>query len=122
MDSEKFITTYGESRNGANCFYRHWAVRKFQYSDGVKDCADCGMHWFLDVVATEAPAHLHVGDMGIIEMFVSEGIANIHMTLSDSEPPVWSRRQINTDCPSGAWTFYLAHEGERYALILPTEY
>jgi len=122
MDSEKFIATYGESRNGANFFVRHWAVRKFQYTDGVKDCVDCGLHWFLDLVATEAPVHLRIGDMGIIELNVGKGVAKVSMTLSDDKPPVWVRASIHTDAPEGTWTFYLAHEGERYALILPTEY
>jgi hypothetical protein len=46
MKVEEFKRAYNETRNGANLFVRHWANQKFQYSDGVEECADCGLYWF----------------------------------------------------------------------------
>ena len=57
MDIEKFTKAYGESRNGANHFVRHPLARNFAYSDGVQECAECGLYWLLDILATELPAY-----------------------------------------------------------------
>ena len=40
MNTEKFLKAYNESRNGCNFFVRHPFARRFQYSDGVLECAD----------------------------------------------------------------------------------
>jgi hypothetical protein len=124
MNTEKFTAAYGESRNGANHFVRHWAARSLQYSDGVESCAEAGCFWLLDIIATEALKPLRAsGDgLGIIAVKVADGKADIGMTIEDDAPPVWSRHVDYTDMPPGEWKFFLADEGERFALILPTEY
>ena len=123
MDAEKFKAIYSEGRNGANCFYNHWANRRFQYSDGVKDLAEQGLYWLLDIGATEWGQKLQVGDLGVVTFKVPEsGTATLEMSTSDDAPPVWSRDIHITDCPAGEWIFYVVDEGERIAMILPTEY
>lgn len=124
MNIDAFKTAYAESRNGANYFVRHWAVRSFQYSDGVKQCADAGCHWLLDIVATECPKPLRASNevMGFLSVRVVNSKANIQLTVDDDAPPVWERRVDFTDLPDGSWKFFLADEGNRFAFILPTEY
>ena len=36
--------------------------------------------------------------------------------------PVWQRQIGATDAPDGLWVFVLANEGERIAMILPSEW
>ena len=122
MNIEKFTNIYNESRNGANRFYSHWFVRKFQYSDGVQDLADCGLFWFLDIVATEVAQLAPLGDLGEVHIKVTDGIANLWLSLDDDAPHAWQRPGVSTDCPEGNWMFFLVNEGSRYAFILPSEY
>ena len=122
MNSEKFKAIYAEPRNGSNFFVRHWANRKFQFSDGVQDCANCGIAWFLDICATELPKLIPIGDMGIVRIHAKGGVANLTLELHDDEPPVWQRKGVNTDCPDGDWSFWITNEGERFAMVLPEEY
>lgn len=122
MKTEEFTQIYNESRNGANHFVRHWFIRKFQYSDGVEALADLGIYWFLDIAATELPQLIPVGDMGIVHIRVTDGVANLTLELHDGEPPVWSRLGVSTDCPEGDWMFWITNEGERFAMILPSEW
>jgi hypothetical protein len=124
MNNTAFIAAYGESRNGANCFYRHGLARNFHYSDGVRDCAETGCYWLLDMIATEATTKLRAsGDiMGIVEVRVADEAATITMTVADDKPPVWKKRITYTDMLAGVWKFYLTDEGSRFALILPSEY
>ncbi len=121
MKSEEFKRIYHESRSGANHFVRHWAARKFQYSDGVEACAATGLGWFLDICATELPQLIPYGDMGIVFIRAEDGMADLSMELQDDVPPVWQRKDIHTDCPDGTWMFYIVNEGERFAMILPEE-
>ncbi len=124
MNTEQFTAAYSESRNGANYFVRHWAARKLQYSDGVESCAEAGIHWLLDIIATECLKPLTASGtcMGIITARVSDGKADLDMSTEDDTPPAWKRHIDYTDMPDGNWKFYLVDEGERYALILPEEY
>lgn len=122
MNTEKFKRAYSETRNGANFFVRHPLVRKFQYSDGVQECADAGCHWMLDIAATELPEHLPLGDLGVLKVHVHKGLASMRLELDDDKPPVWARQSIHTDMPEGPWVFLVVNEGERIAFILPSEY
>lgn len=122
MKTEEFKRAYNESRNGANHFVRHWANRRFQYSDGVESCAAAGLFWFLDVCATELPKLLPVGDLGETHLKVKNGAGHAFLMLDDDAPPVWERKDIHTDCPDGDWVFYIINEQIRIAMILPSEY
>lgn len=123
MDTEDFIRAYRESRNGANEFYMHNLVKSFQYSDGVRECAQAGAYWLIDVLATELPKVMreHGEHMLIVTVRVAENKADLVATGSgDAER--WAKRIDMTDLPDGEWVFYLADEGHRRALVLPTEY
>lgn len=126
MDMQKFKAAYSESRNGANKMFRHPLVRKFIYSDGVQECADAGLYWMLDILATEGVQHMkkHADD-GLMVVYFSayaDRSALIKGTLSDDDPTPWMRKVAFTDCSPGQWTFYMAYDGEHYSLILPSEY
>lgn len=122
MNTEAFTKAYYESRNGANFFVRHPLVRKFTYSDGVKDCAEAGTYWLLDIAATELPQLCPVGALGVLTVTAGDNKALLKLELDDGVPPVWTRKLDFTDMPDGVWSFYIVNEGERIAFILPTEY
>lgn len=124
MNTEAFKLAYGMSRNGTDVFFKNPLFPQFHYSDGVQQCAEAGVYWLLDVVATEflKPLRRSGEVMGILEVVVAADKATIEMTISDDGPPVHRKKIVHTDMPDGKWLFYLADEGERFALILPTEY
>lgn len=122
MNLDKLNKAYNESRNGANFFVRHWCVRNFQYSDGVSEVCDAGAFWLLDIIATEVPQHVEYGDMEIIKVVAKGGKADVFLEPYEGNTPKWCKHIDTTDMPDGEWTFYLANEGERFALILPSEY
>lgn len=127
MDQVAFKNALAESRNGANYFVRHWAVRNFQFSDGVEELAKAGCMWLVDMIATEAPKRLRdayegQGGQGIINVRVVGSVADITLSVDDDGPNIWSRHIEYTDMPEGEYAFVLADEIERFALILISEY
>lgn len=122
MNVEKFKEVYDLSRNGANCFYYHWAVRSFEYSDGVKDLAETGCYWLLDILATEMPQKMRAAKLVNAALVVKVANSKATITLQDGDDAVWLRKVDYTDMPEGRWTFHVADEGRRIAMILPKEY
>ena len=129
MNTEKFKQVYNESRNGCNEFYRNPLYRALRYSDGVRDLAETGCWWLLDIVGTE-----------VVDMFrkapeddrhaafyakVHDSTAELRLEFHDGSP-AWKRRIEWTDMPDGEWCFLLANEGQAprmdIAMILPTEH
>ena len=123
MNIEKFKAIYNESRNGCNGFYRHPFARLFQYSDGVKDLADEGCHWLLDICATELPAIMRrAGEPHcMLTIEVKKGKATLALSPTDDNN-IWTKKIPYTDLPDGTWSFELADEGERFAMILISEH
>ena len=123
MNIEKFLEVYNESRNGANQFYRHFFVASFHYSDGVKDCAETGLYWLIDILATEAPAQMRKANETLATVTLIVKNSKAKLVLSGSGDVVFWKRSIDyTDMPDGTWTFMLADEDVRRALILVSEY
>lgn len=130
MNKEKFVEVYNLTRNGANGFYRHPFVRNFAYSDGVRDLAETGIYWLLDVLATELPPEFEhnkeVSNTCLVKVRVEDGVANIWAEFEDGVV-AWGRGSIHTDMPEGSWDFYVADEGgwspdARYRMILLSEW
>jgi hypothetical protein len=128
MNTTDFKRIYAESRNGVNQFYFHPLVRSFSYSDGVRDLANTGCHWLLDILATELPAQFEkykeVNNTCVIKVHVSDNITTLSAEFED-EVVGWSRSLNYTDLPVGDWTLYCADDyagPSRYKLILLTEY
>lgn len=124
MDNEKFKRAYGESRNGCNFFVRHFFVRSFQYSDGVQECAEAGCFWLLDILATEVPQIIrqHKESMLVINVDVAQDGKATITGLGSGDRKIYLRELESADMPPGRWIFFLADEGHRLALILPTEH
>jgi hypothetical protein len=128
MDEAKFKSIYGESRNGCNYRVRHPMCRKFLYSDGVKDLAEVGMYWLLDIVGTEVAQAIkkhanEFGGMAFLHAVVKDGKADLSLVRDDGETPKWERHSDFTDLPEGKWIFYLADEGDGHVFMyLPSEY
>ena len=124
MDTAKFQQVYGLSRNGAEFFVRHPLVRSFAVSDGVRDLADVGCWWLIDIAATELPAVLGRKSeyMGVLTATVKNGKAKLEMT-GTNDVTLWDRDIDYTDMPEGKWNFYVTLEdGSSSLMILPTEY
>ena len=125
MDIESFKRAYTESRNGANCFYRHPFNKIFHYSDGVRECAEAGTYWLLDIAATELPTALReYGEYtpALLVLGATGNKASLELSVDDESPPIWSRSIDYTDMPDGVWKFFVVDEGERIAMILESEY
>lgn len=122
MDAKKFEEIFNESRNGCSGYFRHWAVRNFVYTDGVKDLADTGVHWLLDIIATEVAQKVPVGPVGVITCIVDDSGAAITLSLEDDAPAVWARKIDFTDMPIGKWAFIIQNDGTNVVMILTTEY
>lgn len=123
MNTERFKEIYEESRNGANFMTRHPLSRRFIYSDGVKDLAELGIYWLLDIIGTEVIKA--IGDsfeLGIVKVWVANDAAVITLEMNDEDPPAWRRQIEYTDMPDGEWQFFVQWDGEHYTMILPSEY
>jgi hypothetical protein len=123
MNTDAFKRAYGESRNGTDKYHRvNPFVRRFLATDGVKECAEAGCYWLLDIFATELPPLLKVGDFGVIKVEVVGSKLRAVMETDDDKPPVWVKTVDYTDMPDGEWMFYINNDGEHVICCLPTEY
>lgn len=124
MNTEAFKTAYHEPRCGANYFTRHPLARKFIYSDGVKECAEAGCYWLLDIAGTELVKPVIAAEsMGVLHCVVNKGRVRLRLELEDDVPPAWTKRVDYTDLPDGDWVFYLhSDDGQSVTMILPKEY
>lgn len=127
MDNDKFNSTYNESRNGANGFIRHPFNRRFIYSDGVKELAEIGMYWLLDIVATEVVQAFEAnpevfGGLGFLHVVVNDSKADLSLVRDDGEPSVWARHIDYTDLPEGKFIFYIGKDDDLTVMHLPSEY
>lgn len=128
MNKDLFKEIYSQSRNGCESFTRHPLVRSFAFSDGVKDLADTGCWWLLDILATELPVEFRrqaeVSNRCIVHVSVKQGTANLRAEFED-DVVAWKRSSIHTDLPDGEWVFMVADEytvDAPYRMILISEY
>ncbi len=127
MDADKFKAAYTASRNGTDSFYRHPLVRRFMFSDGVRELADMGCHWMLDIIATEFVDFMrkHLDQpFGVVTVHVKQSAARIVLSLTD-DLEHYVRVVSWTTMPDGDWKFFLANDdgqGQLYSFILPSEH
>lgn len=122
MNQEAFLKAYNESRNGTNGYTRHMLTPKLVYSDGVKECAEAGGYWLLDLVGTEvAPLALKSYDLGLIYVVVRQNEANIRLEFDD-DVIAWRKNIRYTDLPDGNFTFAIQNNDGVAVMILMSEY
>lgn len=125
MDNKAFQAAYTESRNGANGFYRHSLVRYFVYSDGVKECAEAGCYWLLDVIGTEIAPRIRQGingdHGGWVVVTVKNSKAKIALEIEEGKP-VFTKNISHTDMSDGKYEFEIGFDGAVVALSLITEH
>lgn len=126
MNTEAFLKAYNEPRNGTDTFHFNPMYRRFLYSDGVKECAEAGCYWLLDILGTELPTVFkkHPGEPPmLIEVKVAGQSCQIVGTFDDDGPPVYKRNVAYTDLPPGSWKFLVSDDGEgKQFCILVSEY
>lgn len=126
MNTKQFIDAYNESRNGTDAFHFNPLYRKFLYSDGVRECAEAGCYWLLDILGTELPgafAKRPDAFLCIVTVTVKNESAKIVGEFDDDDEKPY-RKSINyTDMPDGEWIFYVSDDGDgKLRCILPKEY
>lgn len=116
---------------GSETIFRHSIVRGFVYTEGVKTFAENaggGAYWLLDILATEPGIAQGVRDEGFVIALlkVRGGRATLEvgrdMDGGSVVDLVFSRAIDFTDCPDGAWRFYLTFYAPRTTCMLPSEY
>ena len=125
MNTEAFIKAYKESRNGASFFVRHPLVHSFLFSDGMKECADAGCYWLLNVLATEIQPNQFKEKQSIlciVRVVVKDQKCEIAGEFYDGDPSPYSKHVSYTDLPKGTWNFYLSLEDSKVICYLPSEY
>lgn len=126
MNTEQFINAYNEPRNGINHWCRNPLYPKFLYSDGVRDCAEAGCYWLLDILGTELPRAFNERDdeyMCVVYVKVKDSEAVIVGEFHDDDPKPYRREIDYTDMPDGVWMFYVTDSGDgTLTCILPKEY
>lgn len=124
MNTEAFHKAITESRNGTDRFHFNPLYRNFLYSDGVKEVAESGCYWLLDILGTEVPRHVRqVGDMLIVTVKTSDSTCQIEGRLTDEGPPAYSKHISYTSLPDGEFILYVSNDGDgKLRCILPTEY
>lgn len=127
MNTEKFLSVYNESRNGANGFFRHPLCSNFAYSDGVQECAEAGCYWLLDILATELPRVMRGARENLVTVTVTVKKGKAKITASGSGDVLlpWKKSISWTDLPEGKWVFLLADEqagSTPFKIILVSEY
>lgn len=124
MNTEAFLSAYNESRNGMDNFYQHWAVRCFAYSEGVRECANEGIAWLIDIAATELPGVIrkHGETLATLNVKVKNGKAQLTLSGPGDIPLGWSKTVDWTDMPDGEYAFLIANEGGEFRMILVSEY
>jgi hypothetical protein len=128
MNESAFRVAYTLPRNGANALIRHPLSRSFIYSDGVREIADLGCHWLLDIIGTEGlmaarkDRDAQEGALIVITLRCHHGGMLISMKSNDDKPAFWNRNVTSTDFPAGDWKLYGQFNGPDLVLILPNEY
>ena len=128
MDNQAFTRAYDEFRSGVHEVYQHPLGRALLYSDGVKECAETGCSWLLDIIATEClkPLRDSLTGLGTVEVMVFNRSASLRLVVEDGGPAIWTREIEHTDMPEGLWVFFLNPEGAvttgDFVLCLPSEW
>ena len=126
MNTEVFISAYNESRNGTDGFHFNLLYRNFLYSDGVKQCAEAGCYWLLDILGTELTRSMFKtrdSVMCIVYVKVTDQSATITGEFGDGDQRPYKRGVAYTDLPEGEWVFYVSDDGDgKLRCILPKEY
>lgn len=125
MNAEKFIEAYRTGRNGTDNFHFNPLYCRFKYSDGVKECAESGCYWLLDILGTELPVEFRNRPDNytcLVKVEVLNSSAHITGEFVDEDPDPYRRHISYTDMPEGQWNFYVSFDGDDYFCILLTEY
>ena len=100
-------------------------MRSFIFSDGVKECAEAGCYWLLDILATEVQANQFKekqSNLCILQVIVKDQQCEITGEFFDGDSSPYSKRVPFTDLPEGTWNFYLSYEDDKVICYLPSEY
>ena len=112
--------------------YQHWITRII-YTPGVRHLADEGeAYWLIDAIASHlvsrqmaaaAAADARVGEMSFWRLTVSDDRSAVLEARADSGVPPFITQHIPwTDFPLPVVDIWVAWDGERWVLYLPSEH
>ena len=127
MNTETFLKAYNAIRNGTDLFHFNPLYRTFHYSDGVKECAEAGCYWLLDILGTELPQvfQKHPDDflLEVKVLVTDKQSVIISGSFDDDAPDAYTKTIKWSDLPQGTWQFLVSGEGNGpYHCILISEY
>ena len=125
MDTQALLNAYHASRNGTDHYYRHPLSRRFLYSDGIKEMAEAGCYWLVDLLATELPDQFRKRpqyDSCVVTFTVKDTEGRFRGDFEDGDKTPWRRKIDYTDMPDGTFKFFVGRNGEDLVAILLSEY
>lgn len=125
MDTQALLNAYHASRNGTDHYYRHTLSRRFLYSDGIKEMAEAGCYWLVDLLATELPDQFRKRpqyDSCVVTFTVKDTEGRFRGDFEDGDKTPWRRKIDYTDMPDGTFKFFVGRNGEDLVAILLSEY
>ena len=109
----KDLENYMSNFTGSEHWYRHFFVRNFIYTDGVKHfCEKAEAFWFLDKVATEIGSIKFPSNFAVVKLTVNDDMSATVSYINWDNITIREEHISWTDCPEGEWTFlYSVGEG-----------
>lgn len=123
--------------HGTEKWRRHPLNPRVLHTDGVEHFAyAAGAYWFIDAIALgvygrtgPVPQAIPNKDsFGVVLLKSAGGKGSIEVRSDYDEDDdscgerLWYEDLEFTDCPEGAWRFYLIDDGEHTVLLVPSEY
>ncbi|MDR3436403.1 DUF6876 family protein [Telmatospirillum sp.] len=112
------LRTQLAQHTGSEQLFFNPLYRRLNYTEGVKQFAElAGAYWFLDIVGTEI-FPLQATEDFIAITLASSGHNAVIAATDGNEKVLFGKEIAFTDCPKGAWKFYLIDN----VFLLPSEY
>jgi len=111
---------------GTENYWRHLLVSGFVYTDGVKHMAEkFGAYWLIDAVASYVPGIRKISKdetFYVVTCILNKTGGCLLSIKTDTREPDIARQDIESTSLTENVKMYLAFEGPRTILLMPTEY
>ena len=129
MNTQDFHRALKEVRNGADYFMRHPLTPRSLISSGLREVADTGCWWLVDLLCTGYAHQLKLDDKAgrisgtpIVEVKTRGGVTRVALSYGDDEPPT-HKNKIDPSClPDGGFSILGGVEDGQAMFYLLSEY